>query len=112
MELLGHVLEASRVSVEEEKIEAIKDSPRPNYITELTAFLGLIGYYIRFIEGFEDKSTPLHDGTSCKHRFEWTDEMSEDCKVIKEALTRPPVLFFTDFSKPFTVENCSAEGKS
>ncbi|XP_023639630.1 uncharacterized protein LOC111830958 [Capsella rubella] len=59
MGFLGHIVSAERVSVDPEKIEAIRDWPRPQNATEIRSFLGLAGYYRRFVKGFASTTQPM-----------------------------------------------------
>ena len=71
--------------------------------TELRSFLGLAGYYRRFIRGFADISACLHAGTSTKGKFKWKDEMTLAFNDLKSMHISSPVLAFPDFSEPFVV---------
>lgn len=90
--------------MKEEKMKGIKYSPISTSVTELRGFLEPAGYYRRFIKNFVDNLEPLQAETSSKNRLEWTDEMYEAFKVLKEVEITPPVLSFPEFFKPFIVE--------
>ena len=71
---LGHVVvSASRVSVDPEKVEAVMSWERPKSVFELRSFLGLTGYYRRFIENFSELVAPMTKLTRKKLKFEWND---------------------------------------
>ena len=59
MVLLGHIISHEGIRFDSQKIEVVKDWPRPTTPTEVQSFLGLAGYYRRFVEGFSSISTPL-----------------------------------------------------
>ena len=59
MKFLGHVLSASGVSVDPEKVEAVMIWERPKSVFEIRGFLGLVGYYRRFIEDFSRLAAPM-----------------------------------------------------
>ncbi len=86
---LNHVI--SEKGIATKKIEAIKDWPRPTNITEIRSFLGLLGYYQRFVKGFARLSTPLtrlaHKGT----KFSWNDACERSSTELNERLTRAPI---------------------
>ena len=70
---LGHVVSASGVSVDPEKIEVVMSWERPKSIFEIHNFLGLVGYYRRFIEDFSRLAAPLTKLTWKEVKFEWKD---------------------------------------
>lgn len=73
------------------KVEAIKKFPRPTNATELRSFLGIAGYYRRFIRGFARTSAALHAETSTRAKgFECTEEMKVAFRSLKEMLTSQP----------------------
>jgi len=104
IELLGHLVSAEGVKVDPKKIEKIQNIPIPTNVTEVRSFLGLAGYYRRFIYNFAGIATPLHTATSVKRKFAWDEEMDQSFQKLKKAMTSPPVLAYPDFEKPFIVE--------
>lgn len=102
--LLGYVVSASGVTVDPARIKAIYSMPAPKTFSELRSFLGLAGYYWRFIRGFAKKSGALHAGTSSQKQFSWTGEMMDSFTSPKPGLTSPPVLAYPDFDRAFVVE--------
>jgi len=104
IELLGHLVSAEGVKVDPKKIEKIQKIPVPTTVTEVRSFLGLAGYYRRFIYNFAGIAKPLHAATSVKKKFAWNEEMDESFRGLKKAMTSPPVLAYLDFEKPFIVE--------
>ena len=74
----------------------------------MSGFLGLIGYYWKFIKGYGSITQPLTNLLK-KDSFLWSDKALEAFTRLKEAVTHPPVLALLDFSKPFIVE-CDAQG--
>ena len=102
--LLGHQVDAEGIRVDEEKIMAIRNAATPTTKTELRSFLGLAGYYRRFIKGFAEISSVLHAATSGKGNISFTKEMEDAFRTLKQKLTSPAVLDFPDFNQPFIVE--------
>lgn len=102
--LLGHLVDNNRVKVDPRKIDVIQGVPRPENHTEFRSFLGIAGYYRRFIPSFTTKAAVLHDATSGKVAYSWDEEMETALCALKWALTTPPVLAFPDVQKPFLVE--------
>ena len=94
VELLGHIVSHDGVSVDPAKISAIRDVAPPQTASELRSFLGLAGYYRRFIKGFADISASLFPYTSSGRSFEWTEQINQAFWTLKEELTSAPVLSF------------------
>ena len=73
VKFLGHVMSASGVSVDPEKIEVVMSWERPKSVFEIRSFLGLAGYYRRFIEDFSRLVAPMTRLTRKEVKFEWND---------------------------------------
>jgi len=106
---LGHKISAQEVSVDEEKIKATMDWPRPKTISHLRGFLGLYSFYRRFIKGFSQPSTLLIDLTK-KGAFSWSALVQRDFNKIEEVMSSCPILPIPNFSLPFVFE-CDASGE-
>ena len=65
------------ISMDLEKIKAITDWPRPTSVTEIRSFLGLAGYYRRFVEGFSRIVAPMTKLTQKNVRFEWNEKCED-----------------------------------
>ncbi|XP_070005375.1 uncharacterized protein [Nicotiana sylvestris] len=89
---LGHVVSRDGIQVDPKKIEAVRDWPRPTTPTEIRSFLGLAGYYRRFVEGFSKIATPLTRLTQKGVAFQWSNECEESFQKLKVALTTTPIL--------------------
>ena len=74
---MGHVVSASRVLVDLEKVEAVVSWERPKSVFEIHSFLGLAGYYRRFIEDFSKIAAPMTRLTRKEVKFEWDDRCEE-----------------------------------
>lgn len=108
VEYLVHIITADGVSVDPTKINAVQNWPVPTTVKDVRAFLGLAGYYRKFIKGFETIVAPLTQLTS-KAGFHRTFEAEEAFLQLKKALTTAPVLQLPDFSQKFIIE-CDACG--
>ena len=93
---LGHVVLASGVSVELEKVEAVISWERPKSVFEIRSFLGLAGYYKRFIEDFSRLAAPMTRLTWKKVRFDWDDRCEEAFQKLRRRLTTAPILIVPD----------------
>ncbi|XP_028753579.1 uncharacterized protein LOC114713158 [Neltuma alba] len=103
IDYLGHVISKKGVEMDESKITAIKQWPVPQNVTQLKGFLGLSGYYRRFIQGYAQIAGPLTKLLT-KDGFRWNDEAHLAFETLKEAIVHDPVLTLPDFSKPFVLE--------
>jgi transposase InsO family protein len=106
---LGHKLSKEGIEVDEEKLMAIRDFPRPKNVRELRGFIGLCTYYRKFIRDFGKIIAPLNKLTSTKVKFEWSDGCEVAFKSIKEKLMNPPVLAYPrlDEKMILTTDACS-----
>ncbi|KAL5550510.1 hypothetical protein UlMin_000686 [Ulmus minor] len=84
---LGHVVSKDGVSVDPAKIEAVSKWPAPTNVTEIRSFLGLAGYYRRFVEGFSSLAAPLTTLTKKGKKYEWTEKCEESFQELKMRLT-------------------------
>src|SRR5438132_1119929 len=100
---LGHVLSAEGVAVDPTKVEAVMDWQTPRNMLEIRSFLGLAGYYRRFIEGFSKISKPMTALLQKSAPFEWTEACEKSFQELKTRLTSAPVLVLPDIHKDFTV---------
>ena len=100
VDYLGHVLSGQGVATDPAKIQEILNWPIPLTLTELRRFLGLTGYYRRFIEGYASICRALHDILK-KNSFCWTEKQQQAFEQLKKAMTTPPVLILPNFSLPF-----------
>ncbi|GJR71993.1 putative reverse transcriptase domain-containing protein [Tanacetum coccineum] len=100
---MGHVIDRSGVHVDPAKIEAIKSWAAPTTPTEVRQFLGLAGYYQRFIEGFSLISKPLTKLTQKNKKYEWGKEEEEAFQTLKQKLCSAPILTLPEGTKGFMV---------
>lgn len=103
MEDLGHVITKDRVRTDSAKIEAKVNWPKPNCIKGLRGFLGLTGYYHKFIQNYAVISKPLTMLLK-KGVFVWNEGTTHAFEALKLAMTQAPLLALPDFKLPFVVE--------
>ncbi|GMI65975.1 hypothetical protein HRI_000266800 [Hibiscus trionum] len=89
---LGHVVSVEGIRVDPHKVEAVMSWKMPKSVTEVRSFLGLAGYYRRFVEGFSKIVAPLTKLLQKNVRFEWTDVRQQAFEKSEEALTQAPIL--------------------
>ena len=103
MEFLGHVVGTEGVKVDPKKVQAVKDWPTPKDVKEVRSFLGLTGYFRRFIRHYAHKALPLTNLTKKATRWHWGTAEQEAFDQLKEALTSAPVLVLPDPTLPYEV---------
>ena len=106
---LGYVVTPQGIEVDETKIEAIKSWPVPQTITQVRSFLGLAGFYRRFVKDFSTIAAPLHELTKKGVAFHWGKAHDESFDALKGKLTHAPLLQLLNFGKTFELE-CDASG--
>lgn len=111
LEYLGHIVTAEGVKPNPKKLEAVSNFKQPRNPTDIKSFLGLAGYYRKFIRNFSKIAKPLTELTKKETPFHWTDKTQEAFQTLKDKLCSSPVLKFPDFAKPFTLTtDASNEG--
>ena len=100
---LGHLFSADGIRPLKDKLDTIWDMPAPHNSEEVKQFLGLTGYYRKFVPHFADLSRPLAQLT-CKDRvFEWTHDCGKAFNFLKQSLCAQPILKYADTSKGYTL---------
>ncbi|GKF25496.1 putative reverse transcriptase domain-containing protein [Tanacetum coccineum] len=110
VQFLGHVIDSEGIHVDPAKIESIKDWTSPRSTTEIRQFLGLAGYYRRFIEGFSKIAKPMTKLTQKKVKFEWGDKQEAAFQLLKQKLCSASILALPEGSKDF-IAYCDASKK-
>nr|GEU29074.1 reverse transcriptase domain-containing protein [Tanacetum cinerariifolium] len=103
VKFLGHVINSQGVHVDPSKVEAIKNWTAPKTPTEVRQFLGLAGYYRRFIEGFSLIANLLIKLTQKNKTYEWDEEEEEAFQLLKDKLCSAPILALPEGSEDFVV---------
>ena len=100
---LGHVISAQGVAVQQHKVDAVTKWPTPQSVSDVRRFLGLTGYYRRFVSGYSRITSPLSDLTCKDTLFVWGEKEEAAFVQLKEALAAAPVLITPDNSKSYTI---------
>lgn len=110
VQFLGHVISKDGVAVDPNKVESVMEWQQPTTPTEVRSFLGLAGYYRKFIEGFSKLALPLTKLTRKNEKFVWNEKCDQSFQELKRRLTTTPVLILPDPKRPFEVY-CDASGQ-
>jgi hypothetical protein len=100
---LGHVINRDGLAVDPKKVAAILDWKAPKDVRGIKSFIGMSGYYLRFIEGFSKIARPMTALLAKKVEFKWTPECQESFEMLKKKLTTTPLLVLPDVHKSFSV---------
>jgi hypothetical protein len=99
---LGNIINQDGLDVDPKKVKAIMDWKAPKDVRGIKSFIGMTGYYRRFIEGFSKIARPMIALLANKVEFKWTPMCQESFKTLKK-LTTTLVLIMLDVHKPFSI---------
>jgi len=100
---LGHSISSRGVSILPDRIQTIQQYPPPNNLRALRRFMGMVGFYARFIPGYSDVAAALHRLKRKGVPFVWAEEQQKAFDKLKRALCEAPVLQIPDFSRDFVL---------
>lgn len=103
---LSHIISQEGIAMDPAKLKRMNEWPRPTNVKKLRGFLGLTGYYRKFIKRYREITKPLTNMLK-KNAFAWSEEAEKAFIRLKEAMVRGPVLVLPNFTQPFVVE-CDA----
>lgn len=104
IKFLGHVISAEGMSIDPERANAIQNMPIPRNLRQVQSFLGMAGFFARYIPGFSTLAAPLHRLKKKNVKFKISGIEIDAINNIKKALQSPLILKFPDFNKMFTVQ--------
>jgi hypothetical protein len=106
---LGHVISVEGIAVDLSKIQEVLEWKSPRSVTQILSFLGLVGYYRRFIPNFSKITKSMTKLLEKEVKFKWSPQCEEAFLTLKNLLTTAPVLAQPDIEKSFVVY-CDASG--
>ena len=98
---LGHHVPEEGLRPDPRLLDSIRKIPIPTTVTQVRSFLGLVGYYRRFIKGFLKIAAPLNHLLEKNRPFKWDDECTRAYQELKALLLQEPVVAYPDFTVPF-----------
>jgi hypothetical protein len=100
---LGHVISTGGIAVDPSKVKDVLNWMPPTNASEIHSFLGLTGYYRRFIKDFSKIAKPMTMLLEKNKNFDWTDKCQVSFEELKKRLTSAPVLILPDITKKFGI---------
>jgi hypothetical protein len=107
---LGHIISEGGISIDPSKVKDVLSWKTPQNVSDIRSFLGLAGYYRRFIDGFSKISKPMTELLAKGNTFEWTPRCETSFQLLKKRLNTALVLTMPDMEKPFLIY-CDASGQ-
>ena len=106
---LGHTVSQEGTHTDPKKIEVIRSLPAPANLNKLHSFLGIAGYYCKFIPDFAAVSAPLTGLTKNGLKFSWSDQHQHAFQTLKHYLCSAPVIAYPDFDRPFLLQSDASD---
>jgi hypothetical protein len=107
---LGHIISKGGISVDPSMVQDVLSCNAPTSVGDIQSFVGLAGYYRRFIEGFSKISKPMTELLKNDKKFEWTSTCEASFQELKKRLTTDPILVMPDMEKSFSIY-CDVSGQ-
>lgn len=104
IKFLGHYVSSEGIEPMPEKCKAVQEFPTPKKVKDVRSFLGLAGYYRRFIKDFSKIASPMIDLTKKDEEFIWTEECEKAFNELKQRLISPPILAYPNYSEPYILQ--------
>ena len=103
IQYLGHIISGEGIEPVPEKLESLNEMPPPTTQKEVIQFLGLAGYDRKFVPKYSDIARPLTDLTKKDTQFNWTERCQQTFDMLKELLSKEPILKYPDPNKQYTL---------
>jgi hypothetical protein len=103
VKFLGHTISSEGILVDPTKVQEVMDWKPPTSVHQIRSFLGLAGYYRRFIPDFSKIAKPMTELLKKEVKFRWDDKCDEAFHTLRKLLTTAPVLAQPDYTQPFDV---------
>ena len=103
IQYLGHIISGEGIKPVPEKLESLTKMPPPTTQKEVRQFLGLAGYYRKFVPKYSDIARPLTNLTKKDIKFEWTEKCQQTFELLKEMLIKEPILKYPDPGRTYTM---------
>jgi hypothetical protein len=107
---LGHIISKGGISIDPSKVQDVLSWNAPMSVGDIWSFLGLAGYYQRFIKGFSKISKPMTDMLEKDKKFEWTSACEASFQELKKRLSTALIVVMPDMEKSFSIY-CDASGQ-
>jgi hypothetical protein len=108
---LGHVISDEGITADPTKVEAVMEWPAPTNVLEVRSFMGLAGYYRRFVEGFSKIASPIRELQKKNKKFVWIEKCAEVFWRLTKLLTTTSILKVPNMDADFLVcTDASKEG--
>ena len=107
--LLGHIVTKDGILVDPEKVEVIEKLKPPTTVKEVRRFIGMLSYYRKFIGNFSEVAEPLINLTKKNVKFEWNDSCQKAFEILKDRITRAPILIHPDNSKSYILQTDASD---
>lgn len=107
LKYLGHIIGNGEIKPDPDRVRCIQEITPPNTIKQVRRFMGMTGWYRRYIHNYAAITAPITDVLKKADRFIWTPEAQTSFETLKQCLTTAPILTHPDFSQPFFVQ-CDA----
>ena len=107
---LGHVISGNGIATDPEKIKLVEGWPTPTNLKQLRGFLGLTGYYRKFVKGYAHIAGPLNRLLKKDQVYDWTEDCQKAFDALKKALVSPPILTLPNDKDMFVLDTDAADG--
>ena len=109
VKFLGHLITDEGIKADPRICNLVRDCPQPRTVKNVQSFIGLSGFYRKFIKDYSKIARPLHDLTKIENKFSWSEKCQTAFDSLKEALCSPPVLAHPNFNRPFILYTDSSD---